>query len=123
MEKKRILIADDDESFLAALALRFRKEGYDVITTFDGYHALAQAANKSPDMIILDVNMPCSSGFAVQERLRKLGWLIAPVIYITGEKSDRVEMFAKQFNALAVFYKPLDTNELLLMVKKALAES
>lgn len=123
MEKKRILIADDDESFLAALAIRFKEEGYDVMTTFDGYNALVQAANKRPDMIILDVNMPCSSGFAVQERLQKLGWLLAPIIYITGEKSDRVEMLSKQFDALAVFYKPFDTDELLLTVKKALAGS
>jgi DNA-binding response OmpR family regulator len=123
MEKKRILIADDDESFLAALAIRFKKEDYDVITTFDGYNALAQAANKHPDMMILDINMPCSSGFDVQERLQKLGRLLTPIIYITGEKSARVEMLSKQLDALAVFYKPFDTDELLLTVKKALAES
>jgi len=122
-EKKLVFIADDDESFLASIAIRFRKEGYDVITSYDGYDALAQAANKRPDMIILDVNMPCSNGFAVQERLQKLGWLIAPVIYMTGEKSGRVEMLAKQFNALAVFYKPLDVDEMLLRVKRALAET
>ena len=123
MEKKQILIADDDESFLAALTIRFRRAGYDVITTLDGYGALAQATTKQPDMIILDVNMPCGDGFSVQTRLTQLGWLLTPIIYITGEKSDRVEMLAKQFDALAVFYKPLDTNELLLTVKKALAES
>lgn len=122
VERKTILIADDDEAFLIALAIRFRKEGYDVILSFDGYNALAQAAEKRPDMIILDVNMPCSSGFSVQERLKKLGRLLSPIIYITGEKSERVEILAKQLDALALFYKPFDTDELVLAVKEALAE-
>ena len=123
MEKKRILISDDDESLLAALSTRFGREGYDVITAFDGHNALAQAARKHPDMIIMDVNLPGSNGFAVQERLQKLGWLSTPVIYMTGERSDRVEILSRQFDALAVFYKPLDTNKLLLTVRNALAES
>ena len=121
MENKRILIADDDESFLAALATRFRKEGYDVITSYDGYGALAQASVTRPDAIVLDVNMPCGSGFAVQEHLHKLGWLLAPIIYITGEKSDRVDMLAEQLNALAVFHKPFDVDELLKTVSTAVA--
>jgi DNA-binding response OmpR family regulator len=123
MEKKRVLIADDNESFLAALAIRFRKEGYDVITTLDGYEALAQAAGKRMDMIILDVNMPCGDGFSVQTRLAQLGQLLTPIIYITGEKSGRVEMLSRQYDALAVFYKPFETDTLLWTVKKALAES
>ncbi len=121
MTKKRILIADDDESFLMGLTVRLKKEGFEVFTAQDSYGALTQAMMLRPDVIITDINMPGGDGFSITERLWKLGWDQPPIIYVTGEKSDHVECLLWQFNAHQVFYKPLDTNELLRTVNDMVA--
>ena len=123
MEKKRILIADDDESFLMGLAIRFRKEDFEVFTAQDSYGALRKAMKQRPDVIITDINMPGGDGFTIQERLGNLGWDPPPIIYVTGEKSDFMENLLWQFDARSVFYKPLDTQELLLTVNDMLTAS
>ena len=123
MEKKRILIADDDESFLMGLAIRLRKEGFEVFTTQDSYGALTQAIRQRPDVIITDINMPGGDGFTIQERLGNLNWGPPPIIYVTGEKSGRMETRLWQSDAREVFYKPLDTHELLLTVNDVLTAS
>lgn len=121
MRRKRILIADDDEAFLEALAIRLGKEDFEVAMAQDGYQALVQALERPLDLIILDINMPCGDGLSVQERLRKMARVSVPIIYITGEKSDRVHFLSHQRGAFAVFYKPLDTAKFMRTVKAALS--
>jgi DNA-binding response OmpR family regulator len=123
MEKKRILIADDDESFLMGLALRLRKEGFKVFTAQNSHGALAQAMVQRPDVIITDINMPGGDGFTITERLWNLGWDEPPIIYITGENSSRIETRLWQFDARQVLYKPFDTHELLRTVNEVLTAS
>ncbi len=123
MQKKRILIADDDASFLIGLALRLRKEGFEVFTAQDSYDALKQAMRQHPDVIITDINMPGGDGFTIQERLENLPWGPPPIIYITGEKSGIMETRLWQSDAFDVFFKPLDTQELLLTVNDMLTAS
>ena len=120
MDKKRILIADDDESFLMGLAIRLRKEGFEVFTAQDSYGALRKAVKQRPDVIITDINMPGGDGFTIQERLDNLCWGPPPIIYITGEKSGLMETRLWRSDARNVFYKPLDTQELLLTVNEML---
>ena len=123
MEKKRILIADDDESFLMGLTLRLRREGFEVLSAQDSYGALTTAIRQRPDVIITDVNMPGGDGFTIQERLCNLGLDPPPIIYVTGEKSGRMVSRLWQFDARQVFYKPLDTYELLRTVDDMLTAS
>jgi DNA-binding response OmpR family regulator len=120
---KRILVADDDESFLKGLAIRLRKEGFEVLTAQDSYGALRKAMKQRPDVIITDINMPGGDGFTITERLGKLRWDQPPTIYVTGEKSDYMENLLWQFDARHVFYKPLDTHELLRTVDDLLTAS
>ena len=123
MEKKRILIADDDESFLRGLAIRLRTHNFEVITAKSGCEALKKATRHRPDVIITDINMPGGDGFTIQERLGNLSWDPPPIIYVTGEKSGRMETRLWQNDARDVLYKPLDTQELLLTVNDMLAAS
>ena len=116
MDKKRILIADDDESFLMGLAIRLRAHNFVVITARSGNDASKKAMRHRPDLIITDVNMPCGDGFAIQEQLGTQSWGPPPIIYVTGEKSGRMEMRLQQPDAHDVFYKPLNTHELLQTV-------
>jgi len=121
---KRILVADDDLDLLTALSTRLKKEGFEVITTADGYQTFTYTSNLKPDAVILDINMPCGDGFSVHQRLRNNMLLLAiPIIYLTGEKSTRVYQLAAKMNAFAVITKPFDTEELLSTVRKAVGIS
>ena len=120
MRRKRVLIADDDLDLLAALSVRLKKEGFDVIAAADGYQAFTYTSNLKPDAVILDINMPCGDGFSVHQRLRDNMLLLSiPIIYLTGEKSARVHTLAAQMNAYAVILKPFDAEELMKTVRQA----
>lgn len=127
MNKPRVLIADDDEGLLTAIRVRLEKSGFDVFTAGDGYRALVEARQDEPDVLVLDINMPAGSGFSVQERFEKMsrstrGWSRAiPVIYITGEKSERVVSLSKELGAFALMYKPFSAEDLCDLVRQAIA--
>lgn len=121
MRHPTILIADDDARLLAALSQRLRGEGFDVITATDGYNALAKAVESSPDLMILDVNMPAGDGFSVLERGHNRAELAdTPVIYLTGDKSPRLDELADVLGAYATLHKPFDFDRLLNTIRAAL---
>ena len=120
---KRILIADDDRKLLDMLALHLKNAGYEVILAQDSYRALESARRLSPDLMVLDVNMPAGDGFSVQERLNKISDVNKmPVIYLTGERSPRVALGSAGFHA-SVIYKPFEVDQLLEGVRAALGET
>lgn len=65
-----ILVVEDDETLNEAYELILKQEGYDVSVAFTGKEALAIAAEKTPDMIILDLRMPVMDGIEFLKRYR-----------------------------------------------------
>ncbi|XAL99795.1 response regulator [Phycisphaeraceae bacterium D3-23] len=119
--KARILIADDDEQLLAAMKIRFEQLNAEIITATDGYTALARAQETCPDLLILDINMPAGDGFSVHERLTSTpGFENTPVIYLTGDRSERLDNLAYQLGAFEVYHKPVDMKYLAASVYDAL---
>jgi len=85
MASKTVLIADDDRAHLEMLALRFKSVGFRVLTAVDGLEALMTVMRESPDLLVLDIDMPASDGFSVAERLlRDTRIRPIPVIFCTG---------------------------------------
>ena len=116
-----ILIADDDERVLKALMLRLGEAGFKVITATDGYSAVSLATKHRPNLMILDINMPAGDGFSVQERIKKIPEMAAtPVIYVTGDKSERLDEMAQRIGAYAVIHKPFHIEELIETILNAL---
>lgn len=116
-----VLVADDDEKVVKALMIRLGALGLKVITATDGYNALALAAKHKPKLLILDVNMPAGDGFSVQERLKAIpGMDSMPVIYVTGDKSARLDEFARKLGAFSVLHKPFHVETLIDEVLSAL---
>lgn len=112
----KILIADDDPNLLQALKIRLEHQGFEVITTADSYNALAKTVEFQPDLLLLDINMPAGDGFSVQERLKNhddTGLQNIPVIYITGDASDRLDDLAHELGAAALFHKPINIKSLI----------
>lgn len=86
MKPKTILLADDDRHFLSVLKMRFKSLGLDVRSATDALQALNVAHRTQPDVICLDVNMPCGDGLGVCEMLANDGRLgSTPVIIMTGQ--------------------------------------
>ncbi|MFP4053695.1 MAG: response regulator [Phycisphaerae bacterium] len=120
MDKKRVLIADDDMGLVQAMAIRLKNAGFEVICGTDSYQALSQAMTTRPDVIILDINMPCGKGFTVHERLRQSASVAAPVIYLTGDKDPDIDAISRRLGAYALIYKPFEVQQLLSTVHQAL---
>ncbi len=117
--KKRILIADDDESVRKMVARVLESAGYAVSQTATGREAVAKFRVTPPDLVLLDVKMPDEDGWAAFELMSGLAPLV-PVIVITAW-SDQYEQ-AVQRGIDALMEKPLDLPLLLKTIEELLAE-
>ena len=115
----RIVIADDDRDTATTLALVLRDEGHEVHTTLRGDEVLDACRLLRPDVVIMDVNMPGMSGYAVARELRARHGQLAPLlIAISGvwtQTSDRVLGEAIGFDHFLI--KPCETRELLHLIE------
>lgn len=84
---KTILIADDDKKIVAALALRLRFAGYNVITAQTGEAALRAVNGSHPDLVLMDIWMPAGTGLTVAESLRAGGCEL-PIIFMTASRKQ-----------------------------------
>jgi len=124
MNHPLILLADDDRRLLTALESRLRNEGFEVITTTDGYNTLAKAVECEPDVMVIDVNMPAGDGFSVLERGGNRNEIAdVPVIYLTGDSSQRLDEMAEVLGAYALLHKPFNFDRLLNTIRAALLEA
>lgn len=88
-----MLVADDDETLLGMVSRVATKAGYEVLLASDGLSALSMAAEKQPDVILLDIMMPRMDGRDVLKRLKASpDTRDIPVIIFSarGEHSDRI---------------------------------
>jgi len=71
MNRKRILVTDDEPHVIRSLTFVLGKEGFDVVTAQDGEEALRVAVEQKPDLMFLDIMMPKKNGYEVCEIIRK----------------------------------------------------
>ncbi len=87
----RILVVDDEPQILRALRINLSVRGYEVVTASTGAGALRAAAERPPDVVVLDLGLPDMDGTEVLAGLR--GWCTAPVIVLSArtDSADKVE--------------------------------
>ncbi|MBU1923169.1 MAG: response regulator, partial [Candidatus Omnitrophica bacterium] len=86
MDKKKILIIDDEKDLVQLVKLNLERTGlYDVIAAHNGDEGLLKVEKECPDLIVLDVMMPGKDGFEVLKELRKPGVKWRPVIMLTAK--------------------------------------
>lgn len=121
MEKKKILIVDDDEELVRILSINFVAEGYDVCAAFDGVSAVMRAHKEHPDLIILDVRMPAGDGLNVVEKLHaSTRTFNIPVLFLSALPYDELKEKAAQAGVIHYLTKPFDLEVLLGTVRKML---
>jgi len=118
MDRKKILIVDDDEALVRILSVNLSLEGYEVFAAFDGMSAVMSAHKINPDLIILDVRMPAGDGFSVVDRLKlSTKTFTIPIIILSALPKEDIEDKALRAGVTRCFAKPFDNAELLKYIK------
>jgi len=121
MDKKKILIVDDDEDLAKGLRVRLRAQNYAVGVATDAVSATSEAKKDPPDLILLDLGLPAGDGFIVMERLSNIESLASvPIIVVSARDPDTNKKRALEAGAMAYLQKPVDNEELLIAIRKAL---
>ena len=110
MEKKLVLIVDDDYTVTSMLRRLFLLEGFNVQTARDGEEGLECAKARQPDLVLLDYNLPGRDGVEVLRDLKRL-YADIKIIMITGTDDETLQNKAVQAGA-DFLSKPLAVHEL-----------
>jgi two-component system, NtrC family, response regulator GlrR len=117
--KARILVVDDDPGLLRLLTIRLRAENYEVEPVENGVQALAAASRFRPDLVISDMRMDQLDGIGLLKELQKR-WPGLKVILLTAHGTIPDAVQATQMGAFGFLTKPVEKQELLDQVNKAL---
>ena len=118
MSGPRILVVDDEEQILRALRTSLRAAGYEVETANTAESALAAAAMRPPEAIILDLVLPDGTGTDVARELRT--WSSSPVIVLSAVGDEREKVAAFDAGADDYVTKPVGIDELLARLRAVL---
>jgi|KBSSwiStaDraftv2_1062776.scaffolds.fasta_scaffold93626_2 two-component system KDP operon response regulator KdpE len=114
----RILLVDDEGSIQRAVTPLLRSRGYDVETVGSGADALRAAAERPPDLVVLDLGLPDLDGVEVCQRIRKTSSVPIIVLSARGNETDKVS--ALDLGADDYVTKPFSPEELLARIRVAL---
>ena len=112
------LVVEDDPGLRRALVINLRAHGYDVVAAAGGAEALAEAARRPPDVVILDLGLPDMDGPEVIEGLR--GWTRAPIVVLSARAAEPDKVHALDVGADDYVTKPFGMDELLARLRAAL---
>lgn len=118
MEKKKILIVDDDENIAELISLYLIKECFDTEIALNGEEALDRFKSYQPHLILLDVMLPGIDGYDVCREIRKNSNVPIIMLSAKGEVFDKV--LGLKIGADDYMVKPFDSNELVARVQAIL---
>ena len=117
----KILIIEDDQDMRRGLNVRLRASEYETAFASDAVMALSIAKKEAPDLILLDLGLPGGGGFVVLERLKNIASLACtPVIIVSALDPKLHEKRALDAGAEAFFQKPVNNEQLMGAIQRAL---
>jgi two-component system KDP operon response regulator KdpE len=117
----KILIIDDERAIRRFLRAALTSHGYEVIEAENGQTALAIAADRRPDILILDLGLPDMDGIEVTRQLRE--WYQAPIIILSVRDQENEKIAALDAGADDYLTKPFGVGELMARIRVALRRS
>ena len=118
MAGKRVLVVDDDEKTVELVKLYLNRDGYRVITAYNGNDALELARKHRPDLIVLDLMLPGIDGLEVCRILRAESEV--PIIMLTALTTDDDRLAGLNLGADDYVSKPFSPRELAARVRAVL---
>lgn len=113
-----VLVVDDEPAILRAMDVNLRVRGYEVAVATTGTQALAIAARRHPDVIVLDLGLPDMDGIHVIRGLR--GWSSVPIVVLSARTAEAQKVAALDAGANDYVTKPFGMDELLARLRVAL---
>lgn len=121
MAAKKVLVADDELHIIHVVALKFRKNGYEVLTAQDGNELLELAKEEKPDILVTDYQMPGMTGIEAVEKLRDDEQTKnLPVIMLTARNFEFDRQASEKLDISEFVGKPFSPRELLQKVEEVL---
>jgi len=115
MNPRKVLVVDDEKPISDIIRFNLTKEGYQIITAFDGEEALQQMKAEQPDLVLLDVMLPRLDGFQVLKKIREGSQV--PVIMLTAKEEEVDKVLGLELGADDYITKPFGMRELIARVK------
>ncbi len=118
MDKKKILVVDDEADLVETIRFPLEMEGFNVLVSYNGEDALNQARKESPDLILLDLMLPKLDGYKVcrllkfDERYKHI-----TILMLTAKTQEKDKLLGKETGADEYITKPFDIDELMKKVK------
>ncbi|MEI2353522.1 response regulator YycF [Pediococcus acidilactici] len=111
----KILVVDDEKPISDIVKFNLDKEGYDVVTAYDGEEALEKVESEEPDLILLDLMLPKIDGLEVARQVRAKHNI--PIIMVTAKDSELDKVVGLELGADDYVTKPFSNRELVARVK------
>ena len=121
VDKKTILIVDDETTIVDMLVYNLQREGYETLTANDGEEAVKVALEKKPNLVLLDIMLPKMDGLAVCKRIRQS--LDVPILMISAKDEEIDKILGLELGADDYITKPFSVRELMARVKANLRKS
>jgi len=118
-KRRKILVVDDEPTFVKLISQTLTHRGYEVLTAGDGQEALRLLFANKPDLVLLDVKMPKMDGWQTCSRIRELSDV--PIVMLTGkQKSEEDIVRGLDYGADDYLIKPVGSRELVARVRAML---
>ena len=118
MAEKKVLVVDDDTKTVGLVKLYLDRDGYQVLTAYNGVDALRLAREGYPDLIVLDLMLPDIDGLEVCRTLRRESDV--PIIMLTARTTDQDKLAGLDLGADDYVTKPFSPSELAARVRAVL---
>jgi len=116
----RVLIVDDEKNIRTTLSRALDLEGFAVVTAEDGAKGRALLVSEAPDLVLLDLQLPDTTGLELLEEWTSAGTPLPPVVMMSGHGTLDAAVKAVRLGAVDFLEKPLEMERMLLTVRNAL---
>ncbi len=120
MQKKKILLVEDNPALMTALTMRLESTGYQLIAARSVAEAMSRLIHRRPDVSLIDINLPDGDGFSLAQQMHSNPNVPrTPIVFITASSSPAYIERARTFGPVAFLEKPIDPKTLIKVIEQS----